>query len=1181
MRKFYLMMCFSCLVVHQAMTQHTEISASSRKQSRSEVLTTESQSLKDGLGELEKKYNISIAYKDELVEGKNVKEVRDSYSSLDDALRSVLRETGLNYEKVSDRFYVIFPKGKQKGKELDQLTASTSSLYAFSPTPLQFESSSISLPGEKQDTRLAIQVTGKVLDENGNGFPGVNVLVKGTSNGTATDLNGGYSLTVDDENSTLVFTFIGYVTQEIALQGRAVVNTSMAVDSKSLDEVIVTALGIKKETKRLGYATSTVNNQQIAENRTVNFMGGLTGKMAGVNISSMGTGPAGTTKIRIRGQSSISAQNGPLIVVNGIPINNTTFGISGDFGGANAGGNAIGNADGGDGLSSINPDDIESMTVLKGGAAAALYGSRAQNGVIMITTKTGGSNKGWGVELNTNFTTDTPLDYTDYQYQYGQGEFGARPTTPNPTSGLWSFGEKFQPGMTQVLFDGVTVPYAPVTGRIEKFFKVGSTLTNTITVSNGGTNGGFNLSIANMDNSSIQPNSEFNRKTLNLGFNQKISEKLVITGNIAYSNEKNKNPPVVGGQDNSTPVVIYTLSNSMPFDLLSQKTFDPNGNEFVYSRFRNRTNPYISTYTRFENIVRDRVFGNVTAKYNLTDWLYVQGRIGMDYFARARDFNDPTGRASNPAAPAGFVNGTFTQEVLRSREVNADFLIGANKSFGKGFAIDATLGGNTRYSRFDRNVVSVQDFVVRNLYTVANGRIKDPRYDLSEVKINSLYAAAELSYNGYLYLNLTARNDWFSTLSPANRSILYPSANASFIFSQAFKSLPNWLSFGKIRAGYSEVGSDNAVGPYANTLFYGVNNNLFPNPSGASQPVGSIPSGLVPNANLKPSRVAETEFGLELKLFENRFGIDLTYYDKTTSDQILAAQISDATGYTSKLINIGRTNNSGIELLLTGTPIVTTNLKWDISFNFATNNSKVLDLGPGVTQIITGGGAGNQSLRQDVGGELNTLYMTAYQRDAQGNQVFGANGQPLRAANPKVIGTTLPKYYGGILNTITYKGIIVSALIDFKLGHFLGSQTNFNAYRHGLHQSTLVGREEGYVIGKGVNAAGQPNTAQTPLQTFYETVNTSSIREEFAYDAGFWKLRQLSIGYDFTKLLPSTLFIKGLKVSAVANNVSILWKAVPNIDPDQLISSSDLEQGLEQTGLPSSRSIGFNLNIKF
>ena len=1023
-----------------------------------------------------------------------------------------------------------------------------------------------------------IIIKGTVSDSRGLTLPGVSIKIKGSMVGVSTDIDGKYSISVPNANAILVFSSIGFNSQEITVGDRSSVDVKMTEELTSLTEVVVTALGIKKEAKRLGYATATVNAQQICENRTVNFMSGLVGKMPGVNITPMGTGPAGSSKIRIRGQSSFGAQNSPLIVVNGVPINNTTFGVNGDFGGQGA----VVSTDGGDGLSSINPDDIESMTVLKGGAAAALYGSRAQNGVVMITTKSGNSNKGLGVDYNSNYTSDTPLDFTDLQYEYGQGEFGVRPTTPNPTSGVWSFGEKFQPGMTQVLYDGVTAPYEPVRDRIKKFYQVGSTLTNTVSVSNGGANGGFNLSLANMDNSSIQPNSKFNRRTINLGFNQKISQKLSVSGNIAYSSEKNTNPVVVGGQDNSTPVVIYTLSNSMPFDLLSSKRFDANGDEFVWSRFRNRTNPYMSSYNRFENIKRDRVFGNITAKYNFTDWLYLQGRIGQDYFSRDRDFNDPTGRASNPAAPAGFVNGRYTQEVLRSRELNSDFLLGASKSFKNGFAFDATVGGNQRYSSFDRNSVTVQDFVVRDLYTVANGRVKDPFYDLSEVKINSLYAAAELSYKSYLYLNLTARNDWFSTLSPANRSILYPSANASFIFSEAFANMPKWFSFGKIRAGYSQVGSDNAVGPYANSLFYGVNNNLFPNPSGAAQPVGSIPSGAVPNANLRPSRVEEAEFGLETKFFENRVGFEMTYYNKITNDQILASQISDASGFTSSVINVGQSRNTGIELMLSGIPILTKNFRWETNFNFAQNATEVLDLGAGVTEIVSGGAAGSNSIRQTVGQSLNGLYATAYLRDAQGRQVFDTNnGRPLRAPQALLIGTTIPKYVGGIFNSFNFKGVSLSGLIDFKLGHYLGSQTNFNLYRHGLHRSTLVGRETNLVTGVGVNQQGGPNTVATPLQTFYETVNTSSIREEFAYDAGFWKLRQITMGYDFTKMLPARLFIKGLRLSAVANNVAILKKWVPNIDPEMANSVSDNQEGLENTGLPTSRSIGFNLNVRF
>ncbi len=872
----------------------------------------------------------------------------------------------------------------------------------------------------------AIVINGRVTDENGENFPGVNISIKGTTLGTSTDGNGKYSLSVPDENAILIFSSIGYITQEVVVGLNTSIDISMTSDIKSLGEIVVTSLGIKKETRRLGYATSSATHDQIAENRTANFMNGLQGKMAGINITPMGTGPSGSSKIRIRGQSSFGAQNSPLIVINGIPIDNTTFGVGGSFGGRGA----TGSTDGGDGLTSINPDDIESMTVLKGGAAAALYGSRAKDGVIMITTKSGGKTKAIAVEFNSNFTTDTPLDFTDFQYEYGQGEFGVRPTTPNPTSGVWSFGEKFQPGMTQVLFDGVTAPYEPVRDRIRKFYQVGNTLTNTISLSSGGENGGFSLSLANMANKSIQPNTSFDRKTLNLGFNQNITKKLVLSGNIAYSKEKNKNPVVIAGQDISTPVVIYTLSNSMPLDLLREKQVDANGNEFVWSRFRNRTNPYMSVYKRFENILRDRLFGNVTARYNFNDWLYLQGRIGQDYYSRDRDFNDPTGRASNSAAPAGFVNGRYTQEVIRSRELNSDFLLGANRKIGK-IGIDISLGGNQRSSRFDQNVVFVQDFVVKDVYTVTNGRVKDPFYDLQEKKTNSLYGATEFSYNNYFYVTLTARNDWFSTLSPANRSILYPSINASFVFSQASLNLPAWLSYGKLRAGYAEVGSDGDVPPYSNNLFFGVNNNLFPNINGGLQPVGNIPTGTVPNGNLKPMRVSEAEFGAELKFFDNRIGLDLTYYDKISKDQILAAQISDASGFTSKLINVGESKNNGIELMVTGVPIQTSNFKWDISFNGSYNTSEVLDLGPGVKEIIVGGDAGNNSIRQVVGQQVGGLYVTSYLRDAQGRQVFDSNnGRPLRGPNPIRVGSAIPRYFGGIFNSFNFKGINLSALID-------------------------------------------------------------------------------------------------------------------------------------------------------
>jgi TonB-linked SusC/RagA family outer membrane protein len=727
-----------------------------------------------------------------------------------------------------------------------------------------------------------ITVTGKVTGPENENLSGINVTVRGTTRGTVTNESGNFSISAP-RNSTLVFSSVGFAEQTVNIGSRNVVDVKMTGDAKNLEDVVVTALGIRKESKRLGYATATVNADQISTNRTPNVASGLQGKLAGVNISTMGTGPAGSAKIRIRGQSSFSSVNSPLIVINGVPMDNTTFGLGGGNG-FRAG--QVNSTDGGDGLASINPDDIESMTVLKGATASALYGSRAKDGVVMITTKSRASGKGIGVDYNINYTEDTPLDFTDFQYEYGQGERGVRPTLPFPQSAVWSFGEKFQPGMTQVLFDGKTYPYEPVFNRYKKFYRTGKNLTNTVTLSNGGDNGGFSLSLSNTDNTGIMPNSKFNRKTINLGFTQNVAKGLSVQGNVNYSNEQNTNPPQVNTQDMAVPTVLFTLANSMPFDAMEQNQTLPNGNEFVMSRFLVRNNPYYSVNKRFENIGRDRLIGNIALRYQITDWMYIQGRIAQDMYTRNQDYNIPNGYAPIPAAPTGFINGSYTQDVRRFRERNYDFLLGANHKI-RDFGVDVTLGGNQMYRRNEYNSVTVNDFVQPGLYTIMNGRIKDPLYSKSERKVNSLYGAVEFSYKSLLFLNLTGRNDWFSTLAPANRSIFYPSATASFVLSDAVGNLPEWISYAKLRAAYAQVGDDN-VAPYSNVLYYAVNNNLFPNPSGQMIPVGGINANLIPNPNLKPLRVSESEFGIELRLFKNKLGLDVSYYHKLTKDQILA-----------------------------------------------------------------------------------------------------------------------------------------------------------------------------------------------------------------------------------------------------------------------------------------------------
>ena len=1031
---------------------------------------------------------------------------------------------------------------------------------------------------------LAQTVTGTVTDVTNKPVVGVTVTVKGKSIATTTDPSGRFSIAAVGTD-TLQFSSVGFGTQDVAVNNRTAITVSLSIDSQSLGEVVVTALGISKESRRIGYSATNVKPEELTVNRTSNPLNALQGKIAGVNISSLGTGPGGTSKIRIRGQSSLSGTNGPLIVINGVPFNNTNYGsnpnnVASDNSVAPRGGVLGVTADGGDGLQSINPDDIESMTVLKGAPAAALYGSRAKDGVIMITTKTKGKSKGIGVTYNLNYTNDKPLDFTDYQYEYGQGENGVRPKTSNPTSGQWSFGEKFQPGMTQVLFDSVTVPYVPQYDQISKFFRNGENISNTIAMEAANEKGGLHLSLSDVYNKGIMPNNSLKRKIVNLGFSYNLSDKLSFMGSVNYSNEVNSNPPNIGNQDNTIPVALYNMANSMPMDLLNAKKYNAAGNEFIYSRFMNRTNPYWVLAEQVHNIRRDRIFGNLSAKYNLFPWLYVQARVGQDYYSRDEDVNNfPTGHASRAAAPAGFVNGVFTQEQRRFRETNIDFLVNANRDFGK-VGVNVIVGGNQMRRRTDVNSVQVTDFVVRGLYTVQNGRAKDPLYSLITEGINSIYGSAEISWDRAFYLTGTLRSDAFSTLAKDERTINYPSVSLGYVFTEHFK--PNFLNYGKLRIGYAEVGSDGDVGAFADQLFYAINSNLIANPNGVLVPVGGPNSNTLPNAFLRPMRVAETEIGIELKMFDNRVNLDIAAYHKVTTDQIVQAQISDASGFVDTRINSGQSQNNGIEVLLNLGILRTKNFQWEFTANTSYIITKVLSIAseiPG-SSITVGTHIFNGELRQVVGEEMGQIAGFGYARNDKGQQIFLANGLPQRTPNLVLFGSALPKWVGGFTNSFNFKDITFSFLIDYKLGNKMLSGTNFNAVRHGLHKMTLQGRESG-VVGDGVNQSGGTNTTIAPVQSYWEHVRSQALVEPVIYDGGYWKLRQITAGYDFRKFLPTKWPVQSLQLSFVASNVLILKKWVDNIDPETFGYSSDNLVGLESTGLPTTRSMGFNLNVKF
>lgn len=1020
-------------------------------------------------------------------------------------------------------------------------------------------------------------ITGTVTDDNKNPISNVTVQVKGTSRTSQTDQAGKYSIDAS-ANDVLIFSSVGFAKQEVPVNGKQSLNISLASDARSMEEVMVTALGISKRSRGLGYAATNVKPDELTVNRTPNPINALEGKVAGVNITSLGTGPGGSSKIRIRGQSAITVgDNSPLIVVNGVPINSGNFNAS--TVGVTGGGVY---SDGGDSYSSINPDDIETMTILKGAPAAALYGSRAANGVIMITTKTKGKGKGIGVTLNSNYTFSTPVDYTDYQKVYGQGENGVRPTTPNPTSGEWSFGEKIQPGMTHILYDSLTVPYVAQDSRIKEFYRNGQDISNTVTMETSGDKGGLHISLNNTDNYGITPNNKLNRKMMNLGFNSILSSRFSFGGNVNYSRQSNHNPPNIANQDNSIPTTLMALANTMPLSVLEAKKYNPQGNEYVYSRFMNRTNPYWVLAEQFHNINTDRIYGNVFGKYNILSWWWIQGRFGQDYFSRDEDVNNfPTGHASRAPAPAGFVNGVYTQESRRFRETNLDFLTSANKTFGD---IDATvtIGANRMRSRTDINNVQVTDFVVKGLYTVQNGRAKNPVYSLFERGINSIYGSADVSWRRTLYVSGTARQDWFSTLSKENNGILYPSISGSYVFSETLNGKLPWLSFGKVRLGYAEVGSDADVQPYTDQLFYSVNANTINNPAGTPVTVGTSGAAL-PNKGLKPMRIKETEVGLELRLFNNRINLDVAVYKKTTIDQIVSVQTSDASGFTSTLINSGESQNKGFEGLLNLVVYQTRSFKWEFTANTAyniTRVNKIITNTPG-ERLTTGTHPFNGEVRMVVGEEIGQIAGFGYARDDKGQMIFQSNGLPLRTPGFVLFGSGLPKWVGGFTNTFNYKGISLSVLIDYKLGNKMLSGTNFNAIRHGLHKRTLEGRDSGFVIGDGVNSSGTTNTAKAPVQTYWEHLRSQQIIESVIYNGGFWKLRQITLGYDFTRFLPSKWPIKGVRLDLLASNVFIIKKWVDNIDPETVGYGVDGMVGLESPGVPTTRSFGANLNIKF
>ncbi|HEY0244544.1 MAG TPA: SusC/RagA family TonB-linked outer membrane protein [Mucilaginibacter sp.] len=1018
------------------------------------------------------------------------------------------------------------------------------------------------MPFTTSSSAIAVSVTGKVTDEKGETLIGVTVTEKGTQNATVTNTSGDYKISVANGDATLVFTYVGYNRLEVPVAGKTVVNASMTQIQTALNEVLVTALGIKRESKSLGYAAQKADVEGLQTNRTTNLANALEGQIAGVDITPPAAGPGGSTKIRLRGQSSFTADNSPLLVIDGLPMSQ---------GSSSANGYSQ-QVDQGDNLQGINQDDIESMTVLKGSTAAALYGSRAVNGAIIITTKTGAKNTGIGVEFTSNFTENQALDYTDFQYQYGQGENNKRPASQGDaqSSGAWSFGVPFD-NVPTYQFDGVQRPYAPVKNRVSDFFRIAPSWTNTLAISGGNDKGSFRASYSNQDADGIIPNNDYHKKIFNIGINYKLTDKLSAQVFVNYSHEFNNNPPVLGVQALSIPTFIYRYSNSIDLDVLKAGATNASGNETPTSRFNTVTNPYWIMANQFQRQTKDHLLGTAVLRYQFFDWLYLQGRANMDYQVTFYESNTATGTASLAAAPVGLFNGTYGVNNSTNRQMNLDFLLGGGHKWGD-FSFNATVGGNHFPSTFQSFNESVTNFYIRGLYTINNGVTITPSYNLSKSTINSLYGTAEFSWKNLLYLNVTGRDDWFSVFSEQNQRYFYPSVSGSFVFSELLKNTP-WLNFGKVRASFAQTGSQGTVGPYATNLTYGLSTNTF-----NGLPLGTINGTSSPNQNIKPFGVKEKEVGLELHMFDSRVNLDVAAYDKKTTNQAVPISLSAATGYSTTLVNLGGLDNKGLEINIELIPVRNRTITWKTAFNTAFNSSKVLALANGQTQLVVGSPEFFGTIVDQVGLPLNQIQGYTYKRDASGN-IITSNGLPVASTLPVNFGSGLPKETGGWVNTVNYKGFTFVAQIDYKAGGKVLSSTNLNALREGLSQASLVGRVGGVVF-PSVTPAGAPNTTAVNAEDFYANYRTTNILDPFIYSSSFIKLRNLSLGYDLSRFM-NKRYIKSMTLSAVCHNVLIIKKYTPNIDPEAIQSSGDNLTGYEQASLPTQRTYGFNLNVKF
>ena len=1025
-------------------------------------------------------------------------------------------------------------------------------------------------------------VTGTVEDSDGP-LIGASVLVKGTTVGTITDFDGNYSIEANI-GAELEFSYVGYSTQTIKVTGD-VLNVKMSEDTEVLSEVVVTAMGIQRDRKALGYEVSEVKGEALTKAKETNVANSLAGRVAGLVVEGTAGGASGSTRVMLRGATEMTGNNQPLYVIDGVPMDNTNFGSAGTEGGYDLG----------DGISAINPDDIETMSVLKGPAASALYGSRASHGVILITTKKANTGDAkWGVEYNGTMTFDSQLSQWDnVQQVYGMGSDGMyNIDAVSNTNKSW--GPKADGGLTLRYYDGQERPFLIIPNNTANFFELGLTATNTAVISMNTGKTGIRFTYSDMRNKDILPNSKMSRNTLNLRANTSLGP-VDLDFNVNYVHEDVKNRPALGDDKSNVGKNLMTLATTYNQEWLKNYQ-DENGE---YQNWNGmdpyNVNPYWDIYKNKNQSYKHLLRMNGKIVYNILPQLKIQATVGSEI--NRFEFSD----FKYPTTP-GYESGRLQNSYFNNRMINAEFLGIYTDTWGD-FDFTATAGANV-YDVHNQTVINTgTNMGIREVVAMNSFEEQSVEENAYNKRIVSVFASANLGWRHMLYLDATVRGDKSSALASGKNLYVYPSVSGSWVFSELIKSNRKVLPYGKVRLSWAEVGSD--TDPYQLALRYTKSQFGY---SGYS--IGHVYGNLVPNPDLRPTRTRSWETGFETRWCNNRISLDFTFYHQISRDQIIAMAVSPTSGYDYRLINAGAIMNQGFEITFGARLVQVKDFSWDLNINWSKNNNKVLSLTEGVTELeLTKATWCNVYVSAREGENYGAICGPALARNDEGRVIVDATtGLPTFTTENKVLGNAQWNWTGGLSTTLRYKMVSLTALFDVKVGADIFSMSERSAFETGKAKETLVGRAEWYASEEARKAAGvtdvnawrasgnadgyivdgviangdgtyRPNDIPINPEDYWYEVSRKS-PELFIYDNSYIKCRELTLTLDFPKnWLDKKGIVKHVGISFVARNPFIVWKNIKDIDPDAQYNTSGL--GLEYGSLPSRRSYGLNFNIKF